>query len=81
MNANPCENGGEVAYVVLLMRASGFVLAVVGVFGLKASVQFDAAGKRPLELVPIFILLLAAAGVLLVRAQRVAAERKKPPSI
>jgi hypothetical protein len=62
------------------MRTAGFVLAVIGVFGIRASLSVDAAGRRPLALLPIFILLLAAALVLFVRAHRLARRKVDPGS-
>ena len=65
--------------MVLLMRAAGLLLAVIGVFGIRASLSVDAAGQRPLALLPIFILLIAAAVLLFVRAHRLARQKADQP--
>jgi hypothetical protein len=72
--------------VVLMMRASGLLLAVVGFLGVAGSLDVNSVGRRPLELLPIFLLILAAAAVLFIRAQRqsrrdaqAAPDRKLPP--
>ena len=56
--------------MVLMMRVTGVMLAIFGVLGFAGSFDVNAQGKRQLELLPIFILMLAAAGFLWVRANR-----------
>jgi hypothetical protein len=56
--------------VHLWKRIAGVVLAVIGLLGLAGSFDVNKQGHRPLELIPIFLLILAAAVFLFVRGQR-----------
>ena len=56
--------------MILLMRVAGVVLAVIGVLGFFGSFDADEKGHRPLELLPIFAIMLAVSVFLLVRAHQ-----------
>jgi hypothetical protein len=63
--------------VVLMMRVAGAMLAIFGVLGFAGSFDVNAQGKRQLQLLPIFLLMLAAAAFLWIRANRQSSRNRR----